>query len=120
MSKSDGNPILAVQMIQAIEREGPSGTTSALLAVSEMREAIALQLEDLSAPAPKMLSAACVLGTELSLTQARRDRRKGPSSLLAHVEERALRGLDRLVRAPDESGDAAARAKALLALVDEH
>jgi DNA-binding winged helix-turn-helix (wHTH) protein/predicted ATPase len=67
LTKTDGNPLLVVQMTSA--PRGQAGkTTSALLAVTEMREAVALQLSDLSSEAITLLSAASVLGPRLALS----------------------------------------------------
>jgi predicted ATPase len=178
MTKSDGNPLLVVQMLHAIEGRR-SGSTSALLALGEMREAIALQLADLSSPTLAVLAGASVLGRELTLARLATTTGRSTVDLLAAVEEslaarvltrtdtgglrfmhalvrdvlyrrpttaervslhraagiaalddaeedvaiahfeRALRALDRLRAAPEDTGEPFVRAKGLLALIDQ-
>jgi predicted ATPase len=67
MDKTNGNPLLVTQMLQALSGETgtESGTTSALLAVSEMKEAILAQIEVLSERTRELLGPASVFGIEL-------------------------------------------------------
>ena len=90
--KTNGNPLLTTQMVQAVHRDESAGspgagTTSALLSVGELREAIGLQLEGLCVDTRRILRAASVLGTELTLGRLAATLGVGPAELLEAVEE---------------------------------
>ena len=95
VEKTDNNPLLLCQTLRAMRATqaldgSRDGSTSALLATSDLREAVELHLEDLSEPAQRMLAAASVLGAELTLALLAATVGVDPARLLEPLEE-ALR-----------------------------
>jgi DNA-binding winged helix-turn-helix (wHTH) protein/predicted ATPase len=84
MEKTNGNPLLLIQILRAVEREA---STSALLARGEMREAIALQLEGISQETQAALSAASVWGPEITLARLAATLGGSVAGVLPNLEE---------------------------------
>jgi DNA-binding winged helix-turn-helix (wHTH) protein len=92
IEKTNGNPLLVTQMLQALSGEAgvQKGDTSALLAVSEMKEAILAQVEVLSERTRDLLRPASVCGIDLVPRHVARMLATDTKSLLAPLDE-ALR-----------------------------
>ncbi len=96
VAKTEGNALFVTQMLHVIRSEawmtpGAEGATSALLEPEEVREALSLHLDELSAECRRVLSAAAVIGATFSIAAL------APIADLAPVD--ALTALDEAIRA---------------------
>jgi DNA-binding winged helix-turn-helix (wHTH) protein/predicted ATPase len=91
-NKSAGSPLFLTQILHAIrsdERLAPfaQGSTSALLAVDKMREAVVFHLTDLSEDCTLVLTAASVLERDFTVTSLARMTARPASAVMAAIDE---------------------------------